>query len=419
MDDKNIPIPDNTDIEDISEASRLADEEIVRRISTKLRRKLRAKRLKYVLFKWIWLFLLLGIVICIAGGIYIYRDLLNKDTIKQAVKIIEAGKNIRKIGGALDVAEASVSSYRPFASGIAALGTASLRYATVDGKDGFIEEIVLPKPLLVTDGEYAVAYSEFGTTIYLANKKGILGSASLGGEILSAAVNARGMVSVVTKEAGYKTSVSLYSPSLELLYKWDSPDFYATATTVSPDGKMLAVAVVYTENGEIAGAVKLFKTDAAGVYATCPLGSCLPVALYADEEGVGGVGDGGMFFISYEGEIAGSLDFTGLELVSFARDGEDGWVFLFRNEEFSGRFTVTRVDKFGQETARFYTNRDISDFKAAAGQLAVLYDGEVYIYDTDLVARKIVKLNTFDVKSVIMLYDGTLVLRTAEELLVP
>lgn len=130
-------------------------------------------------------------------------------------------------------------------------------------------------PKLVTAGRYVLAFDYNGTDLSLYRGHRELFKLKTSQTIYSAKVNQNGFLTVVTKEPGYRGKASLYNKRGKELYTVYAGESYIMDTSVSDNGKMLAVCTFHTGGDRFSSAVSFYKTK-----------DTQPFSVFSTEEGM-------------------------------------------------------------------------------------------------------------------------------------
>ncbi len=123
--------------------------------------------------------------------------------------------------------------------------------------------------LLRQAGKYVLLAEQGGRRLQLLARTGMVTEVTAEYDILSAAVNAKGQMAVLTHgPQGYEVQVSVYSPKGKRLYT-RSRNHTAIEVALSADGSQVAMLSVRAENGDLNTAIHVFDTRSAAQEAKC------------------------------------------------------------------------------------------------------------------------------------------------------
>ena len=387
------------------------------RISQKLRRRKRQNKVRRTVKKSVGIALLAAAVILAAVCIYRYWDFLKPESFKETVTLRDNSKSLMKIGGAMDIVTGNTAQYVSFASGLAVVTTTSVRYATEDGEEGFMADIALNKPAVVSTGERLVVYDRGGTTLISADKSGVIAEGETIGTNIGLSVNSHGYIAAVTECDGYQCAVSVYDQHLNRLYTWKTPEYFASSALVSGDSRFLAVAAVYTENMELCSAVLLFDMQKEGVAAVIELGASPVLSLRENGDGFQIVTDADVVSASWDGTVLSKVGFQGDRVAGMAADGESLYILLASATDVTTKYRLIHIDGEGAKTAETALQCDVKAISARDGMIAVLTGSQIRLYDTELAIKKYISPEQ-GVMNIVMIEDNKLVMITAQEIFI-
>ena len=214
---------------------------------------------------------------------------------------------------------------------------------------------------------------------------------------------------VITDEAGYKSTVTVYSASSREedrhIWRWRTPDFYVQEAALSPSGTHLC-ALTFRQNGsQFESFLQFFDMDAGEVRASVSLGSVVGYAVHwLDDSNVAVITDRSMFTANRQGEKTSKMEYSAKDLLGYAFD-ENNFVIALRSWSGNARATITRYDKSGTAKATLDLETAPESLSYAGGQLGVLTSSGLYIYNNAL--RPDWKcMNTSAAQRVLMTEDG-------------
>ncbi len=387
------------------------------RISQKLRRRKRQNKVRSVVKKSVAVAALAAVVILGAVCIYRYWDVFKPESFQKAVTVRDNSKSLMKIGGAMDIVTGNTAQYVPFASGLAVVTTTSVRYATEDGAEGFMEEVALNKPAVaVAENSFAV-YDRGGKTVVSAGSSGILAEGETLGTTIGLSVNRDGVIAAVTECEGYKCAVTVYDKYLNRIYTWKTPEYFASAGIVSADGRRLAVAAVYTKASKLCSAVLLFDLQKEGVAAVVELGGSPVVALRENAGGFLIVTDADAVSAAWDGTILSRVSFQGEKVAGLAADGDGMYILLDVTSDVTAKYRLIRIGGDGAKTAEVALKCDIQAMTANNGMIAILTGNQIRLYDSALAIKKYISPEP-GVTNIVMMKNNKLVMITAQEIFI-
>jgi hypothetical protein len=115
-------------------------------------------------------------------------------------------------------------------------------------------------PAIAACSDFAVFYDLGGTNIAVATFDGTVKELSVEGDIFSVTVSSGGYIAITTTCTGYRGLVTVYAPTLDMVYQWYSSSAWIISAEVSPDNRKMAV-LSYTASGSEVRFFTLSQTE--------------------------------------------------------------------------------------------------------------------------------------------------------------
>lgn len=384
---------------------------VAEKISSKLRKKRKRGEIKRAAAKSIIITAYACIIIIAA--VLIYNNRNNWALFQNAGKTAGAAA---KIGGPIDIIAGNTAEYASFAKGVAVVTTSSVRYATLDGSDGFIIDADFSRPTVSAAGGMLLAYDKSGTGLLVTDTKGRHTLAQGYGDTISAHINKKGYVSVFSEANGYKCALSAYDKNLNMRYRWKTSEYYGVASVVSEDGRTCAAAVVCVENGSMVGRIVFFNLEKEGIAETVDLGGQLPLDIWETDSGFFTVTDGYALSLDFDGNVKGRYNFGNGKIAGYVADKNGGVFIAVNSESASARYELVHLDSKAQQTGRRPIISDVFSISSCSGLLAVHNGTGIDVYDEKLNLKRIISPDG-KVEKVVIISDGIVVIVTADEVL--
>lgn len=392
-------------------------EAAVDRISRKLRERKRRTRAKRITKRVVWILFVLAIVGAVTYFLVKYWDVFKPDNFRETVTMEKSEKSLLKIGGALDIITGNTARYVSFSDGLAVVSTSTIRYATEDGEEGFLAEAQLSQPAVATAAEQMLIYDRGGRTMICADKTDVLAQGEALGGAISMSINDHGRISAVTECVGYQCAVSVYDLSLNRLYTWRTPEYFAVQSLVSDDNKYLAAAVADIRDERLNMSLLIFDLQEEGVQYEIPIGSDGVAGLFPSGDGFLAITETEVIRIAWDGTLQSRVTFDGDELVGLVRDGGSIYLLLNDIDDITAHYRLLRIGEDGGIAAELRLKNDVYAIHAANGMVAVLTGDQIRLYDDTLSIKKYVSPEP-GVTDIILLRDHKLIMVTAQEILI-
>ena len=150
----------------------------------------------------------------------------------------------------------------------------------LSGASTLSEPVILRFPAVENSKSRFIAYDLGGVNYYVANNKKVLFSELTDSPILNANMNKSGDFALITDAEDCKTSVTVFNSEFKPIYKFHSSEKYIFDTSVSPNGKFIAIASYGTEDGAFSTSLLLGKVTESSFYKTVSLGDSMPLKIF-------------------------------------------------------------------------------------------------------------------------------------------
>ena len=336
--------------------------------------------------------------------------LFSPSTIRRNVQILFGALEPEAMReGVLAYPEQSASQVKPVGSALAVLNDEALSVLQLGGVVQQKTAISYTSPVLETNQNYILAYNRGGYEFSFSSELTQLFAVTSTAPIRTASIGYGDNCVVITDEAGYKSTVTVYSASSREedrhIWRWRTPEYYVQEAVLSPSGTHLC-ALTFRQNGsQFESILQFFDMDAGEVRASLSLGSVVGYDVHwLDDSNVAVIAGRSMFTANRRGEKTSELDYSAKDLLGYAFDESD-FVLALRSWSGDARATVTRYDKGGTAKASLDLSSAPESLSYAGGQLGVLTSSGLYIYNNAL--RPDWKcMNTSAAQQVLMTQDG-------------
>ena len=128
-------------------------------------------------------------------------------------------------------------------------------------------------------GKYRLFYQQNGQSLKLCNNGTETASIDTEFPILTASVNGRGNVTVVTEDSGHKSRVTVYQKEGEPIFRWHSGAQLVTDAAMNRSIKRLAVCTLAVDHTTPRAYLKVFDTAVTAPLVELDLGERIPVSI--------------------------------------------------------------------------------------------------------------------------------------------
>lgn len=200
----------------------------------------------------------------------------------------------------------------------------------------------------------------------------------------SARMNGSDYLAVTGQSTGYKAAVSVYNPSGDLIFHFDSYDNYLGDALVTEDCKYLAAVSLGSADGAFASELMIFDLTTAEQISSCVIRDGLVLELVSCGDRLLSLCDKRFTITTLAGETLLDRAYGNLYLHHYALTGDDFCALLLGRYQSGNICTLTTYDMDGAEVASLDLTEEVLDISAAGDYLAVLYGDSLVIYDRTL-----------------------------------
>lgn len=264
--------------------------------------------------------------------------------------------------------------------GFAVASTTGLRVFDRSGNEVLDETILFSSPAIVSGGGRGAVYDLGGTNLQVFDTTGILWELTTENDIVSCSIGSSGLVSLITGESGYKTSVTVYGTGGDALYKWFSGDGYAIASGVAPGGKSMCAAALCDSGTKVV----FYDLNSESERYSCILPGQVTLdlrqtdaykAVVLTTEGIWRVSEDNSELL---------YDFEGRYLRNYAMSSDGLILVSLLDYSVGSGGKLVSVSVSGGVMGEKETDKAVASMSVGGGQYAVLWPDGVTVYDRKL-----------------------------------
>lgn len=298
------------------------------------------------------------------------------------------------------------------------LSSNSLRLLNRDGGETWSAQVKMAVPALCQGGGRVAAYDIGGRSLYVLDQRGeVLHLETEEDEtLISATLNARGVLAVTAERPNAKGAVYAYSEDMtRVVFDMTSSERFVTEARVSDDGNTLAAVRLGQENGVFVSSVVLYDLREAGKkepFADYSIPNGLVLAAGEQEGNFVTVSDTCVTSASYSGRVKAGYDCGGDYLRSYSL-GEEFTALLLNRYQAGNVGRLVTLDAEGAELGSLEIHEEVRGLSAAGRYLAVLYTDRLVVYNESLQVYASLRGIT-GVSGALMRPDGSALLISSE-----
>lgn len=270
-----------------------------------------------------------------------------------------------------------------------------------------LHELMSFKQPGVTAGDASAAAYDIGAeTLVVTDMEGNLNTVEPPGAVISARMNHKGWLALVTEAPGYRGVVTVYDEHHNAVYAWYSGSSYVLTAAVSEKGTLGVLCV-----DETGGSVSLFKLseeEPVGTFSAA--GELFADLCWVDNDHVAAVSPARVVFLNTNGEAAGEYAYSGQNLYDYACSGS-GFFTLCLSQYRSGSPTkLLTLSARGETLSELEAPEGMESLSVHGKQVLVLCGKQLIQYNQQLEEMRTAALDQTGVRQALLLQSGRCVL---------
>lgn len=281
-----------------------------------------------------------------------------------------------------------------------------LQVFSPDGASVLHELMSFKQPGVTAGDNAAAAYDIGAETLVVTDLEGDLNVVEPPGPVISARMNHKGWLALVTEAPGYRAVVTVYDDDHNAVYAWYSGSSYVLTAELSEKG-VLAVLCV-DESGGSVRFFRLSEEDPVGVYTA--EGALFSDLCWTDDGHAAAVSLSRVVFLNADGSAAGQYDFNGLNLYDYDCAGS-GFFTLCLSQYRSGSPTkLLTLSPRGEVLAELDAPDGLESVSVHGKQVLALCGKRLIQFNQQLEEMLTVELEQTGVRQALLLQSGRCVL---------
>jgi len=346
------------------------------------------------------------VIIFIIGAVWMS---LNYDTLK----LSSAGKAIFGfLSGKKEAAQElrfdvySDSVFAPFEGGLAVASGSGIQMFDLKGENLDSESVILQDPALMGGGKIAVIWSTGSRDFYVLGEKDGIEKHKTDENVINVSVNDGDWVAVSAEENECRGAVTVYNSKLKPVYKWSSGEGYLISAALSDTGDKMA-ALTMTGSGSKVTCFSLNSEEQKGSYLS--ENATLFDIAYLSSYRICSLSENSALFLSEKAEFISSYDFTDGYLKDYSLEGTGFMALVIGKYKTGNTGTIVTLSADGSVLGSISIKKEVLSVSACGKFLAVLFDGELVIYRSDMTEYARLA-DVKNVRQVIARQDGSAIL---------
>ena len=198
--------------------------------------------------------------------------------------------------------------------------------------------------------------------------------------VVSADIGRDGTYAVITGSTSYLNSVYVYDKDNELVYTWNSANYYIMDVAVSDDGEKIALCLINAQNGSYISSVYVMDFDSASPVIRHDFDGLVSSVSSLNSNYLIANGVDCAYVIKWEENVFSDVFSEGV-VRSFAVNAEGYSCIAYGRETNEQTNSIAVISPDGVVKADFSFNARINDIAISENNIAVLSDDAVYVFD--------------------------------------
>ena len=223
-------------------------------------------------------------------------------------------------------------------------------------------------------------YDRSRYTVKTYNYSSFLAEKTFDKPIFAAAIGRSGTYAVVTSSDSYYATVYVYNKNNDLIYTWNSANYYVADVAVSNDGNAIALALLGASGGTFVSEVYILRFDSATPKYKFTFDTLISSLMSAGENYMLATGIDSAYTVAWDGSSSSNLNVSGV-IRSFMTY-ESGWSALTCGRENNDQInSVKIIGQNGMPISDFEFFSQIDGVGINAAEVIILSDQTVCVYD--------------------------------------
>ena len=256
---------------------------------------------------------------------------------------------------------------------MAYIGKMGLVVMDKKGKEKFSVNMVLDSPsIAVSDKKLAFA-PKGKKTVFVVNSSGKVTDFNTDDEIINLKLSDSGKIVAITNKKTYNGSAIVYSQRGDPLFEWDSGTCNLLDASLSPDGRKLAVSVIYTGGTSLECSVMLFDIEKSETpYAEKSTGDNFISSIsWQDNNTLVIIGDKKMCALNGKGADKWEFDYEGRQLAAFCAEDKNNIAIALGHSSLDKEYTVYSFTAGGRKQGEYVFGQDIENISTNENRILI------------------------------------------------
>lgn len=270
-----------------------------------------------------------------------------------------------------DMGEHIIHSFRN--KNVVYIGKNGLVVMDGKGKEKFSHKMILDSPSMAVSDSKIVFAPKGKNTVFVVSSSGKLTDFRTDDEVNNLKITDDGLIVAITNKKTYNGSAVVYSSRGDALFEWDSGTCNLLDAALSPDGKKLAISVIYTGGVELECSVMLFEIEKSGTpYAEKSTGTNFVSSInWVDNNTLVIVGDRKLCALNGKGADKWEFDYEGRQLAAFCAEDKNNIVIALGHSLLDKEYNIYSFTSGGRKQGDFLFEKEIQNISTNENRILI------------------------------------------------
>ena len=237
-------------------------------------------------------------------------------------------------------------------------------------------------PVLSTNSGYSIVYNAGATGYTIIDRKSVVRTGLTENKIFCADVCPKGIYCILTEDSDYLAKLTVYRKDGLEMYTYSFADFYVNKVSINAEGTRAVVSGLSAKSGSLLTVLYVLDFSQSSYLQRYEFDEVYIYDVrYLDNGNAIAAGDKAAYYIDIKEGSKVTVEYHSKFLTTYTLDRQKG-MFLSLSSTPDGReCEVIMTDENGQSAADIMTNRQVLSVDCQYDRIAVLFDGDVAVYN--------------------------------------
>ena len=237
-------------------------------------------------------------------------------------------------------------------------------------------------PILSTNSYYSMVYNAGATGYTVIDRKSVMKTGLTENKIFCADVCPKGIYCILSEDSDYLAKLTVYRKDGLEMYKYSFADFYVNKVSVNENGTRAVVSGLSAKSGSLLSVLYVLDFSQSNYLQRYEFDEIYIYDLkYLDNGNAVAVGDKAAYYIDINGGSKKTIEYHSKFLTTYTLDRQKGMLLSLSSTPDGRECEVLMINEDGKNSANIPTNRQVLSMDCRYDRIAVLFDGDVALYN--------------------------------------